>query len=60
MKTAFQVRKPCPRCGRAMTPVPAEEGRQGRQQYVCTDCDDPLRDPVARHWAESPLKPPGE
>lgn len=37
--------------------VSAEKG-QARPEYVCIDCDDPLRDPLARHWAESPLKPP--
>jgi hypothetical protein len=37
--------------------VPAETERD-QERYVCTDCDDPMRDPVARHWAESPLKAP--
>jgi hypothetical protein len=59
MKTAFPVQGPCARCGRAMRLVPAEaEG--GQERYFCTNCDDPLRDAVARHWAESPLKPPEE
>jgi hypothetical protein len=30
MKTVFQVRRPCRRCGRAMKLVPVEQG-QGRQ-----------------------------
>jgi len=43
----------------AMRLVPAEaEG--GQERYFCTNCDDPLRDEVARHWAESPRKPPEE
>jgi tRNA(Ile2) C34 agmatinyltransferase TiaS len=59
MKTVFQVRKPCPRCGREMRLVPTKaEGDQ--ESYVCTNCDDPMRDPIARHWVESPLKPPEE
>jgi hypothetical protein len=31
-----------------------------QERYVCTNCDDPIRDPIARHWVESPLKPPEE
>jgi hypothetical protein len=28
-------------------------------RYVCTSCaDDPLQDPTARKWADSPLCPP--
>jgi hypothetical protein len=38
--------------------VPAE-GEAARDRYVCIDCDvDPLQDPAARRWAESPLRPP--
>ena len=33
---------------------------EGEESYVCTSCDDPLRDPTARHSVESPLKPPEE
>jgi hypothetical protein len=31
----------------------------GRNRRVCPSCeDDPLRDPAAVKWADSPLKPP--
>jgi hypothetical protein len=31
----------------------------GRPRYVCLVCeDDPLCDPAARKWADSPLLPP--
>lgn len=34
---------------------------QGGQRYVCATCDrDPLHDPAARKWADSPLKPPAK
>jgi hypothetical protein len=32
----------------------------GRERYVCTYCDDPLRDPAARRWIDSPLRPPAK
>ena len=33
----------------------------GRPRYVCLACEnDPLRDPAARKWAESPLRPPAK
>ncbi len=32
-----------------------------RERYVCPVCDgDPLHDPTARKWVDSPLKPPSE
>ena len=31
----------------------------GHDNYACSRCEfDPLRDPVALKWADSPLKPP--
>jgi hypothetical protein len=43
-----------------MKAVPDETGR-GAEHYVCMNCDDdPLHDPAARKWANSPLKPPTE
>lgn len=51
------MRKFCPACGRAMKLVSDETGRD--KHYVCPYCDeDPLHDPAARRWVESPLKPP--
>ena len=61
MSTAsFEVRKPCPVCGKPMERVP-DDARSGRDRYICTNCDgvDPLENPVARGWADGPLKPPG-
>lgn len=38
--------------------VPEDAGR-APERYVCTACEhDPLRDPAALKWADSPLKPP--
>lgn len=32
---------------------------EGRLRYVCTVCEqDPLHNPTARNWADSPLRPP--
>lgn len=34
---------------------------QGRERYICAVCDDdPLHDPAARKWVDSPLKPPAD
>jgi hypothetical protein len=56
MSVPYPVRKTCPTCGRPMKAV-ADEAREGLR-YVCTNCDhDPLHDPTARKWAESPLRP---
>ncbi|MFK4384620.1 hypothetical protein [Bradyrhizobium sp. USDA 223] len=36
-----------------------DEAAERRLRYVCTNCDDdPLHDPAARKWAESPLRQP--
>lgn len=58
MAVLFPIRKPCPVCGRPMKLVQDEpDGRA--EHFVCTACDgDPLHDPAARKWADSPLKPP--
>lgn len=43
-----------------MMAVP-DEVAHGPLRYVCLLCeDDPLRDPAARKWAESPLRPPAK
>lgn len=55
--THFPVRKPCPRCGKPMKLVYDQTDR-GRERYVCSDCDDPMRSLAARKWVEGPLKPP--
>lgn len=58
MAVLYSSRKLCPACGKPMTAVP-DDVAQDRQRYVCNSCDDdPLHDPAARKWAESPLKPP--
>ena len=57
MMAAYPIRKACPACGKPMKLVADENGRE---QYVCTYCDDPLRDPAARRWIESPLRPPAK
>ena len=56
---SFEVRKPCPGCGKPMERVPDDAGF-GHDRYICTNCDsvDPLKNPVARGWADSSLKPP--
>ncbi|UFW48208.1 MULTISPECIES: zinc ribbon domain-containing protein [Bradyrhizobium] len=63
--TTFDVRKPCPLCGKPMKRMP-DDAAKGRDRYVCTNCDgvdpldvDPLENPVARRWADGPLKLPG-
>lgn len=38
-----------------------DETGRGREHYVCPYCDeDPMHDPAARRWVDSPLKPPTE
>lgn len=32
----------------------------GRERYACPVCDDPLYDPTALKWVDSPLKPPAD
>jgi hypothetical protein len=60
MSMLHAIRKPCPVCGRPMKLAPDETGH-GRERYVCTTCDDdPLHDPAARKWADSPLRPPAK
>ncbi|MGY2938486.1 transposase-like protein [Bradyrhizobium sp. GM6.1] len=58
MAVRFSIWKACPGCGKPMVVVPDAEAEQPLR-YICTACgDDPLRDPTARKWADSPLKPP--
>ncbi|GAB9163901.1 hypothetical protein BDS110ZK25_70540 [Bradyrhizobium diazoefficiens] len=54
------MRKTCPVCGAPMRRVADETEDGRRERYVCAECDgiDPLHDPGARGWAESPLRPP--
>jgi NADH pyrophosphatase NudC (nudix superfamily) len=60
MTPLYLSRKLCPKCGKPMTAVP-DDVAPGRPRYVCLVCeDDPLRDPAARKWAESPLRPPAK
>ncbi|MCC8962482.1 hypothetical protein H8A95_09200 [Bradyrhizobium sp. Pear76] len=60
MPVLHPIRKPCPHCGRPMKLV-RDEAAKGGERYVCSDCDrDPLLDPAARRWIDSPLKPPGQ
>jgi hypothetical protein len=60
MTPPYLSRKLCPKCGKPMTAVP-DDVAPGRPRYVCLVCeDDPLRDPAARKWAESPLRPPAK
>lgn len=61
MSAFHPVRKPCPLCGKPMKRA-SDETKKGRDRYMCTNCDgvDPLENPAARRWAESPLKPPGK
>lgn len=43
-----------------MTAIP-DDVPDGRPRYVCLACeDDPLHDPAARKWADSPLRPPAK
>lgn len=37
-----------------------DEAANGRERYVCPDCDDPLHDPAAQKWVDSPLRPPAK
>jgi transposase-like protein len=58
MVVVYPIRKACPACGKPMVSVP-DDLADGRLRYVCTDCDrDPLHNPTARNWADSPLRPP--
>jgi DNA-directed RNA polymerase subunit RPC12/RpoP len=60
MPVPYPVRKACPACGKPMKAVP-DEIANGKLRYVCTNCgDDPLQDPTARKWADSPLRPPAK
>jgi hypothetical protein len=60
MTARHPIRKACPSCGKPMKLVHSE-GETGREHYVCNSCDDdPLHDPEARAWAESPLRPPAK
>lgn len=53
-------RKPCPHCGRPVKLV-SDEAAEGSKRYVCPKCDeDPLRDPAAQKWVDSPLTPPAK
>jgi ribosomal protein S27AE len=57
MAVLYPIRKACPACGKPMVAVPNHVAL-GRPRYVCTACDlDPLHDPIARNWADSPLRP---
>ncbi|MET4608578.1 hypothetical protein ABIB90_008084 [Bradyrhizobium sp. JR4.1] len=57
MTPLYLSRKLCPKCGKPMTAVP-DDVAPGRPRHICVVCeDDPLRDPVARKWAQSPLRP---
>jgi hypothetical protein len=51
---AYPIRKACPACGKLL----ADE--KGCERYVCASCDDPLQDPAARRWVDSPLRPPSK
>lgn len=56
MSLLYPIRKPCPHCRRPMKLV---QDARVAERYVCPECeDDPLHDPAARKWVESPLKPP--
>jgi NADH pyrophosphatase NudC (nudix superfamily) len=60
MTPLYLSRKLCPKCGKPMTAVP-DDVTPGRPRYVCPVCeDDPLRDPAARKWADSPLRAPAK
>jgi hypothetical protein len=59
MSLLHQVRKPCPHCGRPMKLV-RDEAANGKESYVCPDGDDPLHDPAAQKWVDSPLRPPAD
>lgn len=60
MSELHLIRKRCPHCGRAMKLIPEPTGR-GAERYVCHACEeDPLHDPAALKWIESPLRPPAK
>lgn len=60
MTPLYLSRELCPKCGKPMTAV-ADDVASGRPHYVCVVCeDDPLRDPAARKWAETPLRSPAK
>ncbi|WFU75474.1 zinc ribbon domain-containing protein [Bradyrhizobium sp. CB2312] len=60
MAVLFSSRKLCPTCGKPLAAVPDDVAVE-RQRYVCTHCDtDPMHDPAARRWADSPLRPPAK
>ena len=60
MSELHVIRKRCPHCGRAMKLVSESTGRGG-ERYVCPACEeDPLYDPAAQKWADSPLRPPAK
>lgn len=53
-------RKACPHCGRPMNIV-ADEAANSGKRYLCPKCDeDPMRDPAAKKWIDSPLTPPAK
>jgi hypothetical protein len=59
MTMLFPMRKPCPLCGKPMK-LAADESTKGSERYVCSDCDDPMRNPLTRNWVDGPLRPPEE
>lgn len=60
MTPLYLSRKLCPKCGKPMTAA-SEDVAHGRPRYFCLVCeDDPLHDPAARKWADSPLRPPAK
>lgn len=39
----------------------SESTGRSRERYVCPACEeDPLHDPAAQKWADSPLRPPAK
>lgn len=60
MTVLHPIRKACPVCGRPMKLV-KDDADASRERYVCPVCDDdPLHDPAARKWVDSPLRPPAD
>lgn len=70
---AGRMKLSCAWQGKSMTVLnssrklcPGDDGHlhdvvDGRQRYVYLACeDDPLHDPAARKWADSPLRPPAK